>query len=55
MDLWPSGAADVMRKEETWQKQKKEDVAQKQKKEKAVKILQAAHQNSVLLTRKNST
>jgi len=30
------GAVDVMRKEETWQKQ---NVAQKQKKEKAVKIL----------------
>jgi len=36
MDFWPSGAVDVMRKEETWQKQ---NVAQKQKKEKAVKIL----------------
>jgi len=52
MDIWPSGAVDVMRKEETWQKQ---NVAQKQKKEKAVKILQAGNQNSVLLTRKNST
>jgi hypothetical protein len=44
-----------MRKEETWQKKKKQNVAQKQKKAKAVKILQAANQNSVLLTKKNST